>query len=543
MNRNRLYAFILVLLAGLGGVVSQRVFAEEATSDDMCAEHNVEEEDCPFCRPDLIKSLGFCSGHGVPEALCTQCRPALVEAFKAEGDWCAGHGVPESQCEACNPGAKKQWQQDEAVSDTHDSDRLWCRAHGIYEDECLICHPELKQNSAKTGPLELMCNEHRVLERECGICHPELAPALEVGQSLKVRMESPEAARKAGIRTAPPKPSHSSPSVKVLGVTRYNQNRLAHITPLAPGVVQRVLVDVGRQVVAGEALVEIASSEVAAAKRDYVIATVDERVKALAHERENRLSEKKLSTEENFQQAESEHELARIIRLTAHQRLTNLGFTEDEIKRVENTKSSSSLLIVRAPYDGTLIERTAVIGEAVQPGRTLFTLAALSTMWIELAIPESEVARIKTGLPVRVTFQGLTGVEVEGELFWVHSRVDERTRLIKARAEVQNPDGRLRDGMFCEVRVVLGENVSTLRVPNESLQRIEQQPYVFVKAAGNLFGEDLFELRRVTIGERNGHTAEIISGIQPNDEVVVEGAFTMKSEFLKSRLGAGCVDE
>ena len=92
--------------------------------------------------------------------------------------------------------------------------------------------------------------------------------------------------------------------------------------------------------------------------------------------------------------------------------------------------------------------------------------------------------------------------------------------------------------MFGEVRVVVDEAVSTLRIPKKSLQRIEQEPYVFVQVA-----EDLFDLRRVVVGERNGDTVEILSGIRPSDAVVGDGAFTMKSEFWKSRLGAGCVDE
>ena len=538
MNHKLPYAFTLVVVACLGAGVAGPAFAEEPAGEEVCAEHHVAEALCPFCRPELIEDHGFCGGHGVPEALCTVCRPALVEAFKAEGDWCAEHGVPESQCEACHPGIKDQWKQDETESGDREAGRLWCREHDVYEDECVICHPELETASVTDGKAELICREHDVAERECGICQPQLASGLRPGQSLKIRTASQKSVEKAGIRTATPTLSQISPNVKVLGEARYNQNRLARITPLAAGVVKRVLIDVGAEVTAGDVLVEVASSEVAEAKRDYLVAMVDERLTALAFEREKQLLAKAISPEQKFQQAESEHERAKIVRVTARQRLANYGFTDEEIEDIEKTKSSSSLLMVRAPYAGTLVERTAVVGEAVEPGNALFTLADLSTMWVELAIPESDAGRVKKGLEVEALFQGLPGVKVVGELVWLHSRVDERTRLVKARAEVQNVDRRLRDGMFGEVRVVLSDAVSTLRVPKEALQRIEQQPYVFVRAAA-----DLFDLRRVVVGERNGHTVEIVSGIRPNDAVVVDGTFTMKSEFLKSRLGAGCVDD
>ncbi len=511
--------------------------AEEPDREE-CAEHQVAEAICPFCRPELIKDHGFCGGHGVPEALCTACRPAIIAAFKVEGDWCAGHDVPESQCELCHPGIKDQWKQDQAESGAGKSGRLWCREHDVYEDECLICHPELKGAPKAGGKAELFCREHAVAERECGICQPQLAAGLEPGESLKVRTASPESVEKAGIRTATPKSSQVTPNIRVSGEARYNQNRLARITPLAAGVIRRVLVDVGAEVAPGDVLVEVASSEVAEAKRDYLVAIVDERLAALAHDREKQLLAKAISPEQRFQQAESEYERAKIVRVTARQRLANFGFTDEEIGNIETTSSSSSLLMVRAPYAGTLVERTAVAGEAVKPGNTLFTLADLSTMWVELAIPESDAGRVQKGLAVEARFQGLPGVEVNGELVWLHSRVDERTRLVKARAEVQNMDRRLRDGMFGEVRVILDDAVSTLRVPKEALQRIEQQPYVFVRAAA-----DLFDLRRVVVGEQNGHTVEIVAGIGPDDAVVVDGTFTMKSEFLKSRLGAGCVDD
>ena len=536
MMHKPIFAFVLMSVITLVGGHSWQVFAEEAVAEQMCAEHRVPEAICPFCRPELVKKLGFCSGHSVPEALCTVCRPALVEAFKAEGDWCAEHGVPEAQCETCHPGIKKQWQTGKIKSGEPRGDRLWCKEHGVYEDECVICHPESAKSSVASGSAELMCNEHRVLERECGICQPQLAAGLRPGESLKVRTVSADSAKLAGIRVASPTLSEVIPQVKVMGEVRYNQNRLVRITPLAPGVVGRVLVDVGQVVEAGQVLVEIASSDVAAAKRDYVIAMVDERLKRLAFEREKQLGAKAISPEKNVQQAEAEHERAKIVRMAARQWLVNLGFADKEIDDIEETKSTSSLLIVRSPHAGTVVKRTAVVGEAVEPGRALFTVADLSSMWVELALPESEAARVRKGLSVRATFAGLGDMEVVGELVWVHSQVDRRTRLIKARAKVPNPQGQLRDGMFGEVRVIVDEAVSTLRIPKNSLQRIEQEPYVFVQMS-----EDLFDLRRVVVGERNGDTVEILRGIQLSDAVVGEGAFTMKSEFWKSRLGAGCV--
>ncbi|MCO6438593.1 MAG: efflux RND transporter periplasmic adaptor subunit [Phycisphaerae bacterium] len=419
-----------------------------------------------------------------------------------------------------------------------DPNRLWCSEHDVYEDECLICHPELKNKPANEGAAELMCKEHNVPEKECGICHPELAPDLKPGESLKIRQLSRRSAAKAGITTERAQPGESSPGISVFCEVRYNQNQVARITPLAPGVVDRVLVDVGQAVGEGDILVEIASSEIAAAKRDYLLAIVDEKVKSFSLAREEQLLAKKISAEAAYQKAEAEHEMARAVKTTARQTLLNYRFTDAEIRQIEGTKSSSSLMYVRAPYAGTLVEREAVVGEAVEPGAKLFTLADLSTMWLELAVPENQIASVHPGQVVEGTFSGLPGLTIQGELIWIDSRVDERTRLVKARALVPNPDAQLKSGMFGVAKVVFEKPVSMLRLPPSALQRFEGQPYVFVKK-----NEDLFQLRRVIVGAKDAHSVEILAGILATDEVVVSGGFTMKSEFLKSRLGAGCVDD
>lgn len=554
---------LLIVLSLVGGK-SQEVsgFGEAATDAPSIGSNRSTGPAHSAVKPTLDQ--GWCSGHGVPESVCTKCNASLIPKFKQAGDWCKEHGLPESQCTVCHPDVEAEWAKlnpnapkgdDRGVPrrvgpdstsirppaplpGKRDPNRLWCSEHDLYEDECFICHPELKNKPADERAAELMCKEHNVPEKECGICHPELAPDLRPGESLMIRQISRSSAAKAGITTERGLPGESSPGISVFCEVRYNQNQLARITPLAPGVVDRVLVDVGQVVAEGDVLVEIASSEIAAAKRDYLLALVDEKVKSLAFEREGQLHAKKIAAEADYQQAEAEYEMARAVTTTARQTLLNYRFTDAEIQQIERTKSSSSLMNVRAPYAGTLVERTAVVGEAVEPGAQLFTLANLSTMWLELAVPENQIASMHPGHVVEATFSGLPGETINGELVWIDSRVDERNRLVRARALVPNPDVRLKSGMFGEVKVVLGKSVSMLRLPPSALQRFEGRPYVFVKE-----NEDLFQLRRVTVGARDAHSVEILAGILATDEVVVSGGFTMKSEFLKSRLGAGCVDD
>jgi len=446
-----------------------------------------------------------------------------------------------------------------STSPKRDPNRLWCGGHGVYEDECYICHPELKGASEKKPDMDddhdqsgheghehgsgggadhLWCNEHNLAERECGICQPQLAVGLIPGQSMKVRLASMASAQKAGIRSVSPRLADTAASVKVYCEVSYNQNRLARITSLASGVIHRVHTDVGEVVSEGVLLVEVASAEVAAAKRDLLSAIVTERVKRQAFEREKELYAKEISAARHFQEAEGDYQMAQLATSNARQRLINYGFTSEEVTDIEKNETSSSIVHVHAPFDGTLVERQAVMGEAVEPGTPLFTLADLSTMWLKLSIPESKLASIKLGLPIEATFVSLPGVVATGKLRWINTAVSEPSRMVEARAEVSNADGRLRSNLFGEARITLSTEKQALTVPSQAVQRFENKPFVFVKVE-----EDLYELRRVEIGLTQHDRVQVVRGLKLQESVVVTGGFTMFSEFLKSRMGAGCVHD
>lgn len=463
--------------------------------------------------------------------------------------WCNEHGLYEDECLLCHPElANKKTRKDEDASkeqQPRDPNRLWCNEHGLYEDECVICHPEIADKKSHEGHDHgsetgggLWCNEHNLAERNCGICQPQLASTLLPGENLKIRLPSKNAASKAGIETTHPRLADTSASVEVYCEVQYNQNQLAKITPLATGVIYRIHADIGDVVEQGDLLVEIASTEVAAAKRDLLISIVNERVKRLAYEREQQLMEKEISAAQHYQQAKAEYQMAQMATTTVRQMLLNYGFTEAEVLEIEETNSSSSIVHVHAPFSGTLVERSAVIGEAVQPGATLFTLVDLSSMWLNLSIPESKMMSLKKGLTVQASFRSMPGFVATGILTWISPSITEPSRFVEARAMLENEEGLLRSNMFGNAKILINTVANALTVPIQSVQQHERNPFVFVKVE-----EDLYELRRVEVGNTSGNYVQIISGLSLNDSIIATGSFTMMSEFLKSRLGAGCVHD
>lgn len=465
-------------------------------------------------------------------ATCYICDASQRESGRL---WCNEHGRYEDRCWLCQPQLE-------------DPDRPYCKEHFLYEDECHLCNPTLQESGAPplkgggaSAPHQapaLFCNEHGVPELECGICQPQLAGTLAPGESLSIRMPSVRSAELAGLTVERPGRGSATASLQLLGEVRYNENRRASVTPLAAGVLTDIRVDVGESVEAGQLLAVVNSATVAEAKSAYLSALAELDVKAAAHEREQRLAEENIAARRDLQEAEGSHRLAVLAVSQTRQRLFNLGFTEQDVQSIEDTQSASSDLLIRAPFAGTVIERSAALGEAVD-SEAIFSIADLSTMWIELAIPEDQVIHLAKGGMVSAHVRARPAQPLEGEIIWISPQIDEQTRMVRGRALVPNDDGTLRHGMFAEVTAVVGDPTESLQVPADAVHQLDGATFLFVRNE-----PDLYALRRVVLGPPFASgAASILVGLDPSESVVTGGSFTMRTEFLKSRLGAGCVDD
>jgi cobalt-zinc-cadmium efflux system membrane fusion protein len=369
-----------------------------------------------------------------------------------------------------------------------------------------------------------MCPEHNVILDECGICRPQLAGTLKPGESAKVRLASDASADIAGVQTATLTVGAIADAVECYAELTFNQNRLAQIAAPVAGIIQEVPVDLGSKVEEHQAVAKIWAASIAEAVAKAV----------LSHqtlERERKLRADRVTSEKDLQQAEAEHR-------GACQQLRTLGFTEEQIEEFVAQPQEQVLMEVRAPFAGEIIERTAVRGALVEAGKPLFTLVDRSVMWAMINIPESALGSVKVGQTVELRVESLSGRMFPGKLTWIGAEVDEKTRMAKARAEVPNLEGILKARMFAQARILTRQTEGAFLVPNSAIQRLEGNPFVFVKLT-----EDLFDARAVRLGARFNGTVQILEGLKPGEAVVVNHGFPLKSAFLISRLGAGCADD
>jgi cobalt-zinc-cadmium efflux system membrane fusion protein len=381
----------------------------------------------------------------------------------------------------------------------------------------------LEVASAQPPSSPKKCEEHGLLETECGICHPERAASLKPGEGTKVRLPAADSASLVGVETAAATVGTLVASVECYAELAFNQNKLAQIAAPVGGIIQSVDADLGARVEEKQTVARIWSASIAEAVAKAVLShqTLD---------RERKLRADRVSSEKDLQQAEAEHR-------AACQQLRTLGFTEEQIDALGSKPQEQVLMEVRAPFAGEIVERTAVRGALVEAGKSLFTLADRSVMWAMLNIPETALARVRVGQSVDLNVESLPGRTFTGKLTWIAAEVDEKNRMARARVEVANPDGLLKARMFARARILTGSAEGAVVVPASAICALEGKPFVFVKLA-----EDLFETRAVTTGVKCDGRLEVVEGLKAQEVVVVNHGFALKSQWLSSRMGAGCAD-
>ena len=495
---------VLPILAGvllLGGSAALVIVAERrgwlpgaggSGSSESCP-HGLSRENCPFCDPSLVESLGQCGGHGVPEAFCTRCNSSLVVAFKKVGDWCAEHKLPESQCTICNPGVQGS-------------------------GEALIPSIDLV-------PAPDVARSRRAPSVSCST------------NDLRVQFTSTEIAAQAGLEYARVESREITQSVISNAEVTFDQNRYSHLSSRAPGVVREVMTDLGQSVESGQVLAVIDSVDLGGAKAGYLQAAALVKLWERNHAREKRLTERRIGAERDLLEAEAKLSKNRVALSRSAQRLRTLGLTESQVKAVAEEEDTSSLLPLTAPFSGTVVERSATLGEVVDTATPLFAVSDTSKVWAMLDVYEADIRQLELGQPVVLEVEALRGERYAGQITWLSSHVDRRTRTLKARSEFANPEGFLRAGMFAKAIVSVREKEFALVVPKEAVQWEGCCNVVFVRKSGVLF-----EPRKVRLGYETDRFFVAETGVKEQDVVVTTGSFLLKTEILKGSIGAGCCE-
>ncbi|MHC4617796.1 MAG: efflux RND transporter periplasmic adaptor subunit [Planctomycetota bacterium] len=186
---------------------------------------------------------------------------------------------------------------------------------------------------------------------------------------------------------------------------------------------------------------------------------------------------------------------------------------------------------IRAPFDGTIINKHITLGEVVSDDAGIFVVADLDTVWVDLQVHQKDLAVIKKGQEVMIWAKSLVP-ETRGVIDYVDPVIDEKTRTALARVVLDNSAGQLRPGTFITANVLARKLNAEVVVSKSALQDVDDKTCVFVQ------GEHGFEPRAVTIGLSNDEYVEIVAGLRPGEKIVTKNSFRLKAE-LKKDAGGG----
>jgi len=225
--------------------------------------------------------------------------------------------------------------------------------------------------------------------------------------------------------------------------------------------------------------------------------------------------------------------------IDAAQRLRILGVAEDMVRVLAPNAAASgttpgeyedvTAYPIVAPFDGTIVARSAVPSQRVEPTDSMFTLADLTAVRVTANVPESKVGLLAMGTPtIRVTAVAYPGRTFTATVIYVGQEVDPATRTVGILAEMPNPDGVLRPGMFVRIALDAPEKARALTVPAGSVVEIEGKVGVFRPGKG----AGMFTFSPVVAGPEAGGRRPIESGLREGEAVVLAGAFALKSELV-----------
>ena len=397
---------------------------------------------------------------------------------------------------------------------------------------------------------------------KCPICGMDLIP-LETDtdddtgpRQLKL---SERAVGLAEIQTTPVRREYATVELRMFGKVAYDETKVADITAWVGGRLQRLFVDyTGVAVRKGDHLVSLYSPDLIVAQRE-LLQSVKSRERPGNRDRELTVSMLKSSEE----------------------KLRLLGVLPEQIEEIKRRGTPSDYLTIYSPIGGIVIEKLANEGAYVETGTKIYTIADLSTVWVNLHAYESDLPWLRYGQQVEFTTESFPGEIFKGRIAFINPILDDKTRSVSVRVNVPNTDGKLKPGMFVSAVVrsrlaaggvvfdpsLIGKWISPMHpeivkdgpgkcdicgmdlVPAEELgysvpKKAPRPPLVIPASAPLITGKravvyirlrdtekPTFEGIEVLLGARAGDQYVVRKGLKEGDLVVTKGAFKLDSSL------------
>ena len=305
---------------------------------------------------------------------------------------------------------------------------------------------------------------------------------------------SPAVMQNLGIRLARVEIHDLSSVIRSVGHVEFDQRAITQVQTLTPGFVESLSVRAeGEPIGAGRAIAQVYSPDLLAAQNEYRALLASGSV------------------------------VSATLRAAARSRLLLLGAPASLVARLDRGGAPQRTYPVFAHASGVVTTIGARPGAQVAPGQSIVTIQGLGQILVIADVPEASLGNIHVGQPAEIAFPAYSGDVRRGVIDYIFQTLTAQSRTAQVRITLPNPGGRLRQGMFANV-TLRGTGGTALAVPSEAVIETGRRQLVVVKRAGRFIPQE------VQTGRDGGEWTEIVSGLQPGEQVVASGQFLIDSE-------------
>ncbi len=369
-------------------------------------------------------------------------------------------------------GADKK---EEKLSENHDHSQA-------AEGEIWTCsmHPQIRMNEPGS----------------CPICGMDLIPLDSEGAAddPNAYQMSENAMKLANISTVVVGRSDAKKEIRLNGKVQVDERHAYSQSTHIPGRIEQITVNfTGEKVGRGQTLASVYSPELVTAQEELLQAASIK---------------------------ESQPELFE----AAQEKLRNWKINQSQIDQILTNGKAIQRFSIRADVNGVVTEKMVELGDYVERGMPIYEISDLSKVWVLFDLYESELAWIEEGSEIEYSVNSLPGETFTGKISFIDPLINSQTRVASARVEVNNKDGRLKPEMFASgiVKNKIGKRDSKeIVIPKSAVLWTGKRSVVYTKEASG------FKMREITLGPALGDAYIVLDGLEPGEEIVSNGTFTI----------------
>lgn len=373
-------------------------------------------------------------------------------------------------------------------------------------------------------------NDEHDHARHAGEAHDREAGAEHEGGHDEVHLTEAQH-RRLELKVARAERGSAEALIRLPATIVFDADRIAQIGPRLRAKVVEVTKDLGDPVRAGEPVMIMDSVALGKAKAHYLTARARLETEQANYAREKKLAEQRISSQAALLEARARYREAEAALDAATEELRLYGLSRQAIESIQpGGKTPLSRYVLTSPIDGVVQERDVTPGQTVGPETSPIHVVDTARMWVMIQAYERNIPALAVGQTVDLRVRALPGQRFQGRVDWISKALDAKSRTLRVRAVVENPNGVLCAGMFGTAGVQTNAKGAAALVPVDAVQTVDGRPTVFVPGHEN----GAFRAVPVALGQESGGMVEVISGIHPGEPVVVAGAFDLKSVMTAS---------